>query len=114
MKTSLVEITAEFLNLLNNQGIFMRIKFEEKFQIIREENLFKIFKFFQGIRILDNSVSHDHFKTLKLFLEVIVDPVTFDRLNKRDQLFMENIIFKMSQGVKRDALDLLQKIDVKR
>jgi hypothetical protein len=112
VKSQLIGVVSQFLKLVENNTI--RLSFEEKLQIIREENLNKIYRFFQGIRIEGGSVSDDHFKTLKHLIEVLVDPVTFDRLYKRDQMYLENIIFKFSQGAKREALELLQKIDVRR
>jgi hypothetical protein len=110
-KNKFVNVLNQFTSLIDND---ISLTYEEKFSIIREESLNKMYRFFASIKVEGGAVTHGQFNSLKSFLEAVVDPVTFDRLFKRDQLFFENIIFKISQGAKRDALDLLQKVDVRR
>ena len=112
-RIKIVNIFNQFIEGYLKNETFV-LNYEEKFSIIREENLFKLFKFFTSIKIEGAVDSHSNLNILKNFLELIIDPLTFDRLPKRDKTNLENYIYKLTPGARREALDFLDRIDVKK
>jgi hypothetical protein len=101
-----------FLEKYVRSGV-IQLSFDDKFDFIREENLYKFLRFYRNLKEEDDDKSVNIDKFVKV-LDTLLDQFTYMRLHKSDKTNLEKVLMRVFNNNKNRVLEYLYKFDARR
>jgi len=91
----------------------VQLSFEDKFDFLREENLYKFLRFYRSIKEEDDDKSVNMDKFVKV-LDTLLDQFTYMRLHTSDKTNLEKVLMRVFNNNKNRVLEYIYKLDARR
>ena len=106
-----MKVFEKFLEKYLKNGM-LNLSYEDKFDVIREENLFLYLRFFKNSKDEQDDNTHNMQVFVKL-LDSVLDPLTYMKLHKVDKVNLEKVLLKVFNNRNR-VQEYIYNLDISR